>query len=129
MADRLVIVAGVEIGAGLASQCPRARGIAIRDGEEAHRGMLCRKPRPQRADAACADHCNAEIAALHALPRLASPCSTFDGTSRSLKREWPVVDRSLVGSAKPAPLAHSTGRARRRGTQERQFERQLERIP
>ena len=56
MADHLVVVAGVEVGAGLLGQRARARRVAVGDREKAHRRMLGGEPRAQRPDAAGADH-------------------------------------------------------------------------
>jgi hypothetical protein len=63
--DHRIIVARMQVRAGGVGQRPGAGGIAVGDGEEAHRRMLGREPRPQRADPPGADHRDAEIAALH----------------------------------------------------------------
>jgi hypothetical protein len=54
--DRRIIVARMQVRAGGVGQLPGAGGIAVGDGEEAHRRMLGREPRPQRADPPGADH-------------------------------------------------------------------------
>ena len=61
--DDGVVVVRMQVRAGRLRQRLGAGGIAIGDGEKADRRMLCREPRPQRADAPGADHRNAEVAA------------------------------------------------------------------
>ena len=51
----------MKIGAGLVGERLRALRIEVGNGEEPDGGMLRGKARPQRADAAGADHRNAEL--------------------------------------------------------------------
>jgi len=79
MADDLFVAAGVEIGAGLLRQALGARGIAVGDREEPHRRMLGGKPRPQRPDAAGADHGDPDVVVLL---HLVSCCSSSTSAPR-----------------------------------------------
>ena len=66
MGDHLLVAAGMHIRAGLLGQRAGARRVLVGNGEEAHRRVLGGEPRPQRADAAGADHRDAEIGVFHA---------------------------------------------------------------
>ena len=79
MVDDLFVAAAVEIGAGLLGQYFGARGVAVRDREEPHRRMLGGEPRPQRPDAAGADHGDADIVVLL---HLGSCCSSSTSAPR-----------------------------------------------
>src|SRR5262249_57046152 len=65
VADHLVVVAAVDVGAGLGGERAGAGGIAIGNRQEPNGGMLGGKARAQRADAAGADDRNADIVLLH----------------------------------------------------------------
>ena len=62
--DDGVVVATVQVGARGLGERAGAGGIAVGDGEKAHRRMHCRKPCPQCSDAPGADHGDTQIAAL-----------------------------------------------------------------
>jgi len=63
--DHLVVAGAVDVGPGFGGERAGACGIAIGDRQEPNGGMLGGKPRAQRADAAGADHRNADIVLLH----------------------------------------------------------------
>ena len=65
VADHLVVVAGMDVGAGLLRQGARASRIAIRNREKADGRVFRGEPSAQRPDAPGADHRDADIGLLH----------------------------------------------------------------
>src|SRR5262249_60548621 len=77
-----------DVGARRSGRRTRAGGIAVGHRQEADRGMLGRKARAQRADAAGADDGDADIVLLHceALPSARAYATCRTGTSRRKRR-------------------------------------------
>ena len=87
MRDDLVVVAGMELRAGLLGQRLGARRVGVGDRDIADGRMLGRKPRAQRADPAGADHRNAEIVVLHDdSPISENPGATMIATQAQFQR-------------------------------------------
>jgi hypothetical protein len=64
MSDDRIVVGRMQVGACRLGERLGAGRVAIGNGEETHRRMLGREPRPQRADTPGPDHGDADIATL-----------------------------------------------------------------
>src|SRR5262249_42773279 len=102
-------------GPGLLGERPRAFGIAVRDGEVAHRRMLGGEPRPQGADAAGANDADAEIAALHAGLPTARRNLALDHLFAAQSRNLPGIHSELLPQDLVRVLAQPRWRTPHRG--------------